>query len=343
MMEWLHPEWFWTLVFVPVAAGLFGFAAWKRRSLVAAFGNRQLLERLTSGLSTRRRRWKAALLSAGFALLVLALIGPRFGTQIKEVQREGIDLVIALDVSASMMAEDVAPNRLERSRNEIKRLLGTLTGDRVGLVIFAGDAFIQSPLTTDYGALRLFLDVADPSLIPTPGTDFGNALQMALRAFEAPTRMADDGPRTRAVLFVSDGENHVADLDEIIAQAREQNVILFAAGVGETEGVPIPEYRNGRQVDFKKDRTGTVVTTRLEESVLQDLSRDGGYFRIARTSSSLARFTTALQGLERTSYGSEEFEEYDEKFQWPLFLGLFLLFLERMIPESRKPRETPSP
>lgn len=340
MMEWLHPEWFWALGLVPVVVALLVFAAWRRHRMAAAFGNPGLLARLAAGMSARRRRWKAALMSVGFLLVALALVGPRFGTQIKEIQREGIDLVIALDVSESMMAEDVAPNRLERSRNEIKRLLETLTGDRVGLVIFAGDAFIQSPLTTDYSALRLFLDVADPSLIPTPGTDFGNALQMALRAFEAPTRMAGDGPRTRAVLFVSDGENHVAELDEIVSQAREQNVIIFAAGVGETEGVPIPEYRNGRQVDFKKDRTGTVVTTRLEESVLQDLSRDGGYFRIARTSSSLARFTTALQGLERTSYGSEEFEEYDEKYQWPLFFGLLLLFIERVVPERKKSRPT---
>lgn len=341
MMDWLNPEWFWTLGLIPVVIALLLYSAWRRRRLAAAFGNPGLLDRLASGRSTRRRRWKAALLTAGFLLLTVALVGPRFGTQIKEVKREGIDLVIALDVSASMLAEDVAPNRLERSRNEIKRLLDTLTGDRVGLVIFAGDAFIQSPLTTDYGALRLFLDVADPSLIPTPGTDFGNALQMALRAFEAPTRMADDGPRTRAVLFVSDGENHVADLDEIVAQARERNVIIFAAGVGETDGVPIPEYRNGRQVDFKKDRTGAVVTTRLEEPVLQDLARDGGYFRIARTSSSLGRFTTDLQGLERTSYGSEEFEEYDEKFQWPLFFGLLLLFIERVLPERKKFRQTP--
>lgn len=335
-MDWLHPEWFWTFGLVPLIVVLFVLAAWKRKRLVAAFGNPVLFAKLAEGLSFRRRRWKAALVTTAFALLAFALVGPRFGTQIKEVQREGIDLVIALDVSASMLAEDVAPNRLERSRNEIKRLLDTLTGDRVGLVIFAGDAFIQSPLTTDYSALRLFLDVADPSLIPTPGTDFGNALQLVLRAFEAPTRMAEDGPRTRAVLFVSDGENHVADLDEIVTQAREQNVIIFAAGVGETDGVPIPEYRNGRQVDFKKDRTGAVVTTRLEEAVLQDLARDGGYFRIARTSSSLGRFTSTLQGLERTSYGSEEFEEYDEKFQWPLFFGIMLLFAERLIPERKK-------
>lgn len=335
-MDWLHPEWFWTLGLAALVVALFLLAAARRRQLAQLFGTRDLFMRLASGLNIRRRRWKAAMTTIGFLLLAVALVGPRYGTQLREIQREGIDLVIALDVSASMMAEDVAPNRLERSRNEIKRLLDTLTGDRVGLVIFAGDAFIQSPLTTDYNALRLFLDVADPSLIPTPGTDFGNALQMALRAFEVPTGTADNAPRTRAVMFVSDGENHVADLDAIVQDAREQNVIIFAAGVGETDGVPIPEYRNGRQVDFKKDRAGAVVTTKLEEAVLQDLSRDGGYFRIARTSSSLTRFTSVLQGLERTTYGTEEYEEYSERFQWPLFFGLLLLLFEGMIPEQKK-------
>lgn len=335
-MEWLNPQYFWALFGVPVAIGLIALAFIRRSQLMRQFGSPGMVVRLSAGLSFRRRRWKAGITVLGIGFIALALIGPRFGTQLREVQREGIDLIIALDVSESMMAEDVAPNRLERARNEIKNLLDDMKGDRVGLVTYAGDAFIQSPLTTDYNAVRLFLDVADPSLIPTPGTDFGAALTMALKAFEAPTRSDDDGPRTRAVLFVSDGENHVAELDAIVSQARESGVVLFAAGVGETDGVPIPEYRNGRQVDFKKDRTGTVVTTRLEERVLQDLARDGAYFRIARTSTSLPRFISALDGLDRTSFGSEEFEEYDEKFQWPLLIGIVLLFVEWMLPERKK-------
>ena len=253
------------------------------------------------------------------------------------MEREGIDLVIALDVSLSMKAEDVAPNRLERARNEIKKLLDNLHGDRVGLVLFAGDAFIQTPLTTDYGAVRLFLDVADPSLIPTPGTDFGEALKIAMRAFKAPHAEGSDEPRTRALLFVSDGENHVADINEILREARTEAIVMFAAGVGETDGVPIPVYRGARQVDFKRDQAGRVVTTRLEEDALQELASDGTYFRIARTSSSLSSLTAALERLDRTSFGAEEFEEYQEQFQWPLGLGLLLLVLELVVSDRVRP------
>jgi len=341
-MDWLNPQYFWTLVLTPVVVALFVGAALRRRQLAERFGERSMIARLASTISTRRRRWKAALKTVGILLIATALIGPRFGTRLREVKREGIDLVVALDVSASMMAEDVAPNRLERSKNEIKNLLDEIKGDRVSLVTFAGDAFIQCPLTTDYGAVRLFLDVADPSLIPTPGTDFGAALKMAMQAFEAPTGDPDTENRTRAVLFVSDGENHIAELEAIVGEARESGVVLYAAGVGETDGAPIPVYRNGRRIDYKKDRTGAVVTTRLEEDVLQDLSRDGSYFRIARTSSSLQRITAALDQLDKTTFGQDEFEEYEERFQWPLLLGLMFLLVEWMIPERKKQRQQDS-
>jgi Ca-activated chloride channel homolog len=342
-MAWLNPTYFWTLI-LPLGAGLLFFlAAFRRRKLISRFGDRDLVFRLSASISKRRRRWKAAFRIGGVLFLAIALIGPRFGTQLKEVKREGIDLVIALDVSASMMAEDIAPNRLERAKTEIKNLVDALKGDRISLVTFAGDAFIQCPLTTDYGALRLFLDVADPSLIPTPGTDFGAALKMAIQAFEAPSGDPGQESRTKAVLFVSDGENHVADLQSIVDEARQSNIVLYSAGVGETEGAPIPEYRNGRRVDYKKDRTGAVVTTKLEEAVLQDLARDGSYFRIAKTSSSLPRITSALDQLDKTAFGSEEFEEYEERFQWPLFFGLLLLFIDWLIPERIRVKKEPSP
>ncbi len=341
-MDWLNTQYFWTLVAPALAVALFVMAAVRRHQLGERFGDVKIIARLAESVSRRRRRWKAALTCAGILLLAVALIGPRFGTRLREVKREGIDLVVALDVSASMMAEDVAPNRLERSKNEIKGLLDQMRGDRISLVTFAGDAFIQCPLTTDYGALRLFLDVADPSLIPTPGTDFGAALKMAMQAFEAPTGDPDTENRTRAVLFVSDGENHVADLESIIDTAREAGIILYAAGVGETQGSPIPIYRNGRRVDYKKDRTGSVVTTRLEEDALQELARDGSYFRIARTSSSLTQITAALDQLDKTAFGQDEFEEYQERYQWPLLLGLIMLLGEWVIPERKKQRAADS-
>ncbi len=339
-MDWLHPQYLWTLAAVPGAVGLYLWAAWRRREAFRRLGDRLLVARLAAAVSSRRRRWKAALVVLGVLLLALALAGPRYGTKLREVKREGIDLVVALDVSLSMQAEDVAPNRLERAKKEIKKLLDELHGDRVGLVVFAGDAFIQCPLTTDYGAVRLFLDVADPSLIPTPGTDFGAALRMALQAFDAPTAGSGAG-RTRALLIVSDGENHVSDLDPILEKARQSNIVMFAAGIGETEGTLIPIYRGGRRVDYKKDREGRVVTTKLEEDALKALAEGGAYFRIARTSSSLPKITAALEGLDKTTFGQDEFEEYEEKYQWPLVLALLLLLAERFVSDRR--RSIPAP
>ena len=338
-MSWLHPDFFWTLFALPAAVGLFLWAAWRRRQAFERLGDRPLVAQLAAAVSPRRRRWKAAVAVLGVGLLALALMGPRFGTRLKEVKREGVDLVIALDVSLSMQAEDVAPDRLERAKNEIKKLIGELRGDRVGVVVFAGDAFIQCPLTTDYGAVRLFLDIATPDLIPTPGTDFSAALRTAMQAFEVP-EPDEDGvdERTRALLVVSDGENHVPSIDALLREASDAGVVVFTAGVGETDGTPIPIYRNGRRIGYKKDRDGQIVSTRLEEEALQSLAEDGAYFRIARTSSSLPQLVAALERLEKTEYDAEMFEEYEEQYQWPLALGLLLLAAERLVSDRRKKR-----
>jgi Ca-activated chloride channel family protein len=334
-MAWLHPEYLWTLAAVPLVIALFLWAAWQRRKAFQRFGETSLVQRLAAAVSPRRRRWKASLVVLGVMLMGLTLAGPQCGTKLREVKREGIDLVIALDVSLSMQAEDVAPNRLNRAKNEIKKLLNDLRGDRIGLVIFAGDAFIQCPLTTDYGAVRLFLDVADPSLLPTPGTDFSAALRTAVQAFDAPTETEGE-QRTRALLIVSDGENHVADVDTILKQARDEGIVIFAAGVGETDGAPIPIYRNGRRTGYKKDNAGEIVQTRLEEDGLQNLAKDGAYFRIARTSSSLPEIITTLERLDKTTFGADQFEEYESKYQWPLAFALLLLLGERLFSDRRR-------
>ena len=333
-MAWLNADVLWILWTVPGVIGLFLLAMWRRRVLQSRFGDRVLVSRLLAQVSGRRRRYKAALVVAGVALLGVALAGPQIGTRLREMKREGVDLVVALDVSLSMLAEDVAPNRLGRARNEIKKLLGELRGDRVGLVIFAGDAFIQCPMTTDYSAVRLFLDVANPDLLPTPGTDFGAAFQQAVRAFEAPSEAEDDG--SKALLFVSDGENHVAELESILASARNEGITIYTAGVGGDRGVPIPEARGGVRGGFKRDVQGDIVTTRLEEDALKALAADGAYFPISQTSSALSRLIPALERLDQSTLATEEFEDYDLKYQWPLALALALLFIEGFLPARKR-------
>ena len=342
-MGWLHPELLWTFAAVPAAIGLFVFAWWRRRTQRKRFGDVELVKRLSSLISGRRRRWKSALLVAGLAFLCLAVVGPKIGTQLKEVSREGLDLVIALDVSLSMDAEDVAPNRLDRAKNEIKKLLAELrgSGDRVGLVIFAGDAFLQCPLTTDFSALRLFLDIAGRELLSTPGTDFKKAFDQALSALEGASNTVQTDGRSRALIFISDGENHVSEMESILARAKDAGVVIYTVGVGETGGVPIPIY-DGSQRRFHRGPEGEVVQTRLEEEELKRLASEGAYFRIARTSSSMMQIVPALDRLERAEIETDLYEDYDIKYQIPLLIALVFFLLEGFLMARKKPLITKS-
>ncbi len=337
-MDWLNPTYLVGLLAIPPVIALYLWAAWKRRTAMRLLGDHSLVRQLATTVSPRRRRWKSAVVIVGIALFSASLAGPRFGTKLREFKREGVDLVIALDVSQSMLAEDVLPNRLTRAKYEIEKLLDNLEGDRVGLVLFAGDAFVQCPLTLDYSAVRLFLDIAHPSQIPTPGTDFGAALDRTVQVFMGGEETVAEEAVTRALLIVSDGENH-AEIDEALAGAKQANLVIFATGVGEVEGVPIPVYQRGRRVGFKKDRDGNTVITRLEESRLKELARDGGYFRITRTASSLGDMVRALRRLDRRALESEMFEEYEEKYQWPLAIGIILLLGELLIADRGRPAE----
>jgi Ca-activated chloride channel family protein len=271
--------------------------------------------------------------------LALALAGPRYGTALREVRQDGLDIVIALDVSESMRAEDVAPSRLARAKYEVSELLDDFAGSRVGLVVFAGEAFLQCPLTSDFGAVRLFLDAAEPALIPTQGTDFEQALRVAAQAFDAAGEDADE-PRARALLVLSDGENHEGGFRPTLATLRSAGVTVFAAGVGGTEGAPIPVYRQGRLAGYKTDRAGATVQTALHESSLRDLVAGGAYYRIGRTESDLPQITTALARLDRRTAATETFEAFAEQYQWPLALGLLLLVAERFV-AVRRPHPEP--
>jgi Ca-activated chloride channel family protein len=332
-MEFLNPSYFWTLLLVPVVIGLYLLLAYRRRQGFKAFGDAALVARLTEAVSSRKRRWKAAIYALAFLCLVVALIGPRFGTKLKEVKREGIDMVIALDVSNSMLAQDVAPSRLKRAKFEITKLLDKLSGDRVGLVIFGGDAFVQCPLTLDYSALKLFLDITDTSQMPIQGTDFNRAVDVGIKAFQIKGTDKDSkNKRSRVLLVVSDGEQTGQELQDLRDKASDEGITLFAAGVGETEGVPIPLPEGG----FKYDRNGAQVSTKLEETSLKDLAKNGAYFRITRTASNLTDLPDDLANMEKSKFSAAKFAQYEERFQIPLAIGLFLLVGEWLISEKRK-------
>ncbi len=342
-MDWLHPTFAWVLVAVPGAVWLYWRAVQRRQEALDRFGDAALVRRLATAVRPWRRTAKAAVVVLALLGMAVALLGPRFGTQVRTVERQGVDLVVALDVSESMQATDVAPSRLKRAKKEVRELVGELRGDRVGLVLFAGTGFVQAPLTTDYDALRLFLDAAGPDRVPVPGTNFGKALNAAIEAFDA-ARPASDSTarpgddRARVLLLLSDGENHVGDLASIKQQARTNNVTLFGAGVGTGEGARIPIYNDGREVGVKRNQQGEAIRTRLDEDALTTLAEDGAYFRIGSTASALSDVPTALRQLRTATMEEQQFEEYAEMYQWPLAVALLLLFAEALIPVRTRER-----
>lgn len=336
-MDWLHPTYAWALLAIPGVVWLYWRASRWRREARHRFGDATIMQRLATALRPYRRTLKATLLVGGLLFGVISLMGPRFGTKVRTVERQGVDLVVALDVSASMRARDVAPNRLRRAKNEIRDLLGRLSGDRVGLVLFAGNGFVQCPLTTDYGAFRLFLDVASPDQVSTPGTNLGAAVDAAVQAFDA-ARPASDSTaaqnrtRPRALLVVSDGENHVGDLSTVRQTAEEAGITVLSAGVGTEEGARVPDYVEGMRRGFKRNQQGQVVQSQLHEAALTRLSASGAYFRIGSATSALSDVPAALRQIGTASYEAEQFTDHEEKYQWPLAAALLLLFVEILIP-----------
>ncbi len=297
------------------------------------FGDSAVVQRLMQADAWQWRWHRAGLLVAALSLIVFALAGPQLGTQQEEVRHEGFDLMIALDVSRSMLAEDVSPNRLERARGELKRLLPEIRGNRIGLVLFAEEATVQAPLTLDQSAIRLFLDVAHPDLIPLQGTNFNQLVTTLLGSFDdAPEQTGD---AARAVLLVSDGENHVGDERRLARRLSDAGIVTFALGVGTTEGGRIPTGESGTGEEYHRDRDGNIVQSTLEPEILQTLARDGGYFQIGRGDATMD-LSRELQRLDRAEFEAVTRSEPIDRYQWPLLLAIVLLGFERIFPWQRE-------
>ena len=337
MFRFASLELLFGLLLVPALAAFFVAAAGARRRALERFGDLDLVRKLSASVSPRGRAAKAGLLLVAVAFLVLALARPQFGTRIETVRSQGQDVVVALDVSLSMLAEDVAPNRLDRARLEIMRILRRLDGDRIGLVAFAGSAFVQAPLTVDYGAAAMFLNAMDPGLISLQGTNLGEALTVALDAFEEGT------PDHRVLVIVTDGEDHEGEIEGALERAAEEDVRIHTVGIGSLEGVPIPEIDDrGVRTGFKRDEEGNVVTTRLDRATLERVAeRTGGrYFGAAATGTNLDPLIEEITGGDGRELEAREVTRFDEQFQIFLGAGLLLLLVEAIVPDRRRKRET---
>jgi len=322
------------LLLIPLGIIFFYFVLrWKRQAL-RRFGSLLLLEQLTPSFSNKRRNWKIVLLLAAMLFLILALARPQLGTKLEEVKREGVDIMVAIDVSESMNAQDIKPSRMAKARHEVVALMEKLEGDRIGIIAFAGEAFVQCPLTLDYGAAKIFLDVLEPGLIPTPGTNLIAAIQTAMESFESAER------KHKVLVLITDGEDTGGeDVMKMVENAEREGVVIYPVGIGSPQGVPIPVIdERGVPVGFKKNREGEVVVTKLDELTLEKiaLQTGGKYYRASSGEAELDRIYEAIAGMDKKELASLKFSQFEERFQYVLGFALILLVIEMLLAERRK-------
>jgi Ca-activated chloride channel homolog len=251
----------------------------------------------------------------------------------QEVKQTGIDVFILLDVSNSMLAEDIKPNRIDKAKYQISNLINKLRGDRIGLIIFAGQAYIQFPLTTDYSAANLFLSAVDVNSVPTQGTAIASALKLALQSF-------DTLSTEKVIIAITDGEDHEGDVMAAVEEADSREIKIYTIGLGSSGGVPIPSYnRNGQLTGFKKDRQGNTVLTKLEENILKQMADEGNgkYFRGSNYEDYLEKIYSELSELEQSEFGTKKVTDYEDRFYYFLIPAIFLLVIEFLISEKRSP------
>ena len=300
-----------------------------RRNRIRKFGDEKLVSQMMPSYSKSKVWVRQVLFSIGFFFFVIGLSRPQIGARLKEQEIKGAEIIIAIDVSNSMLAEDYSPNRLERAKLAVSRLVDKLRDDRIGLVIFAGTSFVQLPVTTDYVSAKMFLNSIDTGSIPIQGTALGDAITTCIRSFSA------QSDKSRAIILITDGENHEDDPVAAAKQAAEMGIKVFTIGVGSPEGKPIP--MNG---ELLKDKDGEIVVSRLDEAVLQEIAAEGNgaYVRAGNSEFGLNPIIDDLRKLEDEKYNSVVFEEYDEQFMYFLAIALVFFVLEMLVGDRRSKR-----
>ncbi|MBI4548874.1 MAG: VWA domain-containing protein [Ignavibacteriae bacterium] len=331
MIRFAHPEYLYALALLPLSVGFYWWMRLLRKRALARFGNPSLLQRLMPAIGKYKIGMKFTLVMFALSFLVLGLANPQIGTKLEEVKREGVDIMIALDVSNSMKAEDIKPNRLESAKREISGMLDKLQNDRIGLIVFGGESYLQLPLTTDYSAARLILSAIDVDVVPIQGTAVGSAIRLAMKSFVAGEK------KHKVIIVITDGENHEDDAISAAKEAQDEGVIVHAIGMGLPVGAPIPIYQNNLQVGFKKDRDGNIVLTKLDETGLQQIADAGGgrYIRATTQKDELDAILKEIESMEKKEFGAKVFTEYEDRFQYFLGTALFLLAAEFFISERK--------
>jgi Ca-activated chloride channel family protein len=331
MLRFEHIEFLWGLLLIPLMVIVFLMVhRWKKKALLS-LGDPHTVSRMMPEVSFSRPGWKFTLFALAYASLVIGVANPQIGTKIEEGKRNGADLMILLDVSNSMLAGDLAPNRLENAKRAVSQLIDNLHNDRIGIIIFAGEAYVQLPITTDYSAAKLFLNNITTDIVPTQGTAIGAAIAMGMKSFNFVNGTS------KAMILMTDGENHEDDAVSAARSASAKDVTIHVIGLGLPEGAPVPIYKNGKPVGFHTDEAGKTVISKLNEEMCKEISEAGRgvYVRASNANSGLNLVMDEVNKMEKKTYDSKNFKNYEDRFQFFLGFALLLLILEFFISNRR--------
>jgi len=323
--------WFWLLLIIPVIVVLFLVLQIWKRHVQKKLANDHLLKRLSPNKSTFKSVLKVIVLSLAFACLTLAMVNPKIGTKLETIKRQGVDIVFAVDVSKSMLAEDIAPNRLEKSKQLVTQIINNLASDRIGIIAYAGKAFPQLPITTDYASAKMFLQSMNTDMLSSQGTAIDEAIQLAKTYYD------DEEQTNRVLIIISDGEDHSNIASSIAEEASDEGIKIFTIGVGKAKGAPIPIKRNGIVLNYKKDNQGETVITKLNEETLIDIAKEanGQYINGNNTAEVVETIRDILNNMDKKEFEAKEFAEYKDQFQWFLGLGIFFLLIDIFLLERK--------
>ncbi|WP_418510325.1 vWA domain-containing protein [Corallibacter sp.] len=323
--------WFWMLLVIPAIILCFLLLQLWKHKTQKRFADKTLLKKLSPDQSLFKSVLKVIVLSLAFACLAIALVNPKIGTKLETVKREGVDVVFAIDVSKSMLAEDIAPNRLEKSKQLVTQIINNLASDRVGIIAYAGKAFPQLPITTDYASAKMFLQNMNTDMLSSQGTAINEAIELAKTYYN------DDEQTNRVLIIISDGEDHSEAAASVAEEASEEGIRIFTIGVGDVKGGPIPIKRNGVVLNYKKDNQGETVITRLNEETLKNIAdaANGAYVNGRSTNSVVESIRDILNKMDKKEFEAKQFADFKDQFQWFLGLALFFLFIDIFLLERK--------
>ncbi len=331
MFELEEKIYFYVLITIPILVAAFLMLVIWRKNKQKQFANHALLERLSPEKSIFKPSFKLVLWSLAIACFSVALVNPKFGTKLETVKREGVDIVFAVDVSKSMLAEDIAPNRIDKSKQLVTQVINNLASDRIGIIAYAGQAFPQLPITTDYASAKMFLQNMNTDMLSSQGTAISDAIEMATTYFN------DEEQTNRILIIISDGEDHSENAVETAKIASEKGIKIFTIGVGKLQGGPIPLKRNGIIESYKKDQNGETVITKLNETVLKEIASvtDGFYLNGANTQIVVDTIKERLLEMDKKEFETKQYTDFEHQFQWFLGFGLFFLFIDALVSEKK--------